>query len=80
MTKKKTEGKTTKKNSTPVKAKKIILYEAVQNNETPNYIIIGALSKAGLLTQYEYEKSVYGKEDLEPTITLDELEQIIKNF
>ncbi len=79
MTKKKTEGKTTKKNNTPVKDKKI-LYEAVQENNTPNFIIIGALSKAGLLTQYEYEKSVYGKEDLEPTITLDELEMIIKNF
>lgn len=79
MSKKKTEEKSTKKTST-TSVKDKILYEAVQENDAPHYIIVGALSKAGLLQQYEYEESVYGKEDLEPSITIDELKLIIKNF
>lgn len=78
---------TTKKESTKktaaapkVKKEKKILYEAVQENSTPKHVIIGALSLAGLLKQYRYEESAYGKEDIEPSITSDELEKIIKKF
>lgn len=77
---------TTKKESTkkadapkPKKEKKI-LFEAVKENSTPKHVIVGALSFAGLLKQYRYEESVYGKEDIEPSITDDELEKIIKKF
>ena len=81
MTKKK-EDEGAKKTASASKAKKEkkILYEAVQENSTKNFIIIGALSKADLLQQYRYEESVYGKEDIEPSITDDELEKIIKDF
>ena len=83
MTKKKnSEDKTSKKNDTsakPVK-EKLILFEAVQKHPTENYIIIGALSKADLLTQYRKEETEYGIEDIEPSISMDELDKIIKDF
>ena len=69
--------KTTKKNSAQPKQ---ILYEAVQENKTRNYIIVGALTRAGLYQQYKYEESVYGVENLEASITQDELNKIIKEF
>lgn len=59
---------------------KLILYEAVQANPKPFYIIMGALSYAGLIRQYEAEKMVYGIEDIEPSITNTELDKIIKKF
>ena len=80
MIKKKSEEKTT--NETPAKAskEKLILYEAVQENPEQNYIIIGALSKAGLLDQYREEEAVHGIEDITPSITMDELNKHIKEF
>lgn len=80
MTKKKSEEKTTEK--TPVKetAEKLILYEAVQAHPAENYIIVGALSKAGLLTQYRQEELEYGIGDITPSITMDELDKCVKNF
>ena len=82
MTKKKSEEKTKKTNtSAPSSAKeKLILFEAVQKNPTENYIIVGALSKADLLTQYRKEEAEYGIEDINPSITMDELDKIIKDF
>ena len=82
MTKKKSEEKTKKNNtSAPSSAKeKLILFEAVQKNPTENYIIVGALSKADLLTQYRKEEAEYGIEDINPSITMDELDKIIKDF
>lgn len=83
MTKKKSEKTTTaKKNDTSAKqsAEKLILFEAVQQNPTENYIIVGALCKADLLTQYREEELSYGIDDLEPSITMDELDKIIKDF
>ena len=68
-----------KKTSAPA-GKKLILYEAVKANTTPEYIIIGALSLAGLLKQYREEEQLYGVEDLKPSITANELDKIIKNF
>lgn len=76
MTVKKT---TAKKEETTNKTKKI-LYEAVQENPTRNYIIVGALSRAGLLRQYREEEAVYGIENLKPSITDDELNKIIKDY
>lgn len=77
-----TKKESTKKTDTAPKPKKEkkILFEAVQENSTPKHVIVGALSLAGLLKQYRYEESVYGKEDIEPSITDDELEKIIKKF
>lgn len=73
---KKTE-KTTKKD---VAAKKKILYEAVKEHPEKNYIIVGALTRAGLVGQYLQEEAVYGVEDLTPSITDEELDKIIKDF
>ena len=42
------------KTSTP----KEILYEAVQKNPTRNYIIMGALTQAGLYNQYKQEETI----------------------
>lgn len=57
-----------------------ILYEAVQENPTRNYIIMGALTRAGLYNQYCKEKRLYGIENLQPTITVEELNKIITNY
>ena len=62
------------------KEDKQVLYELVQENPTPNYVIMGALSKAGLLSQYRQEESIYKIEDIEPSITKDELDKVIKEF
>ena len=83
MTKKKSEEKTDEKTNTASAkktAEKLILFEAVQKNPTENYIIIGALSKADLLTQYRKEEAEYDIEDIEPSITMDELDKLIKKF
>lgn len=75
--------KTTKKD-TPAKGKapgeKLILYELVQAYPEENSIIIGALAKAGLLDQYRHEESVYEKEEIKPSMKVDELTKIIKEF
>lgn len=77
----KKSNKNTKKD-TPAKetAEKMILYEAVQKHPTANYIIVGALSKAGLLEQYRQEEQDYGIEDIPESITLDELDKHVKKF
>lgn len=72
--------KTTKKNNTPKTTKKLVLYEAVQENPTKNFIIMGALSKAGLLEKYRKEEKEHGIENLKPSITESELNKIIKEF
>lgn len=59
---------------------KRILYELVNEHETRNYLIYGALAQAGILDQYEDEAKRYGTEIIEATITPSELNQIIKNF
>lgn len=76
-------AKKSDKNKVPAKkeaAEKLILFEAVQKHPTENYILIGALSKAGLLNQYHQEELDYGIEDIEASITMDELDKHVKNF
>lgn len=77
--KKNTDEKEIKKTVT---ANKFTLYEAVQNHEEQNHVIVGALSKAGLLNQYRHEKHaiITGTEDINPSITMVELDKIIKKF
>lgn len=78
MTKKNENKKTT----TAKNNKMMSLYEAVQENKTENFIIIGALTKAGLINQYIHEKEAYlsKTEEIKPTITDEELNKIIKNY
>ena len=73
---KKAETKT--KNNTS--SKKMILYDLVQESNIEEHKKIGALGKAGLLDQYEDEKTKYGRFDIEPSITKDEFEKILKDF
>lgn len=78
MTKK--SEKTNEKPPAKDTAEKLILYEAVQNHPEKNYILVGALSKAGLLEQYRQEEIDYGVEDITPSITMDELDKHVKKF
>lgn len=59
---------------------KLSLYDAVAECKTPKYIIIGALSKAGLLAQYREEEAEHEVKVIKPTITMNELDKIIKDF
>lgn len=81
MTSKKTNSK--EKESTPPKkeaSKKLILLEVVNEYPERMDIKIGALSRAGLLTQYRYEESVHEKEEIKPSITVDEFTKILKDY
>lgn len=75
-----------KKKDTPAKntktstSKKITLYDAVEQSKERKYIVVGALSRAGLLEKYRYEESIYGIEDIEPSITENDFNKIIKEF
>lgn len=69
-----------KNNKTSTATPKEILYEAVQKNPTRNYIIMGALTQAGLYNQYKQEETIYGVENIKSSITTDELNKIIKNY
>ena len=73
----------TKKKEEPVKketGKKRILYELVEESELREYIIVGALAKAGLLPQFEQEKIDYGFEDVKPSLTQKEFGKILSDF
>jgi len=59
---------------------KLILYELVEAYPLQNWIILGALAKEGLLEEYNYQKENYEKVELKPSITVDELNKIIKKF
>ncbi|MBQ9024752.1 MAG: hypothetical protein IJ104_00585 [Methanobrevibacter sp.] len=80
MTKKETKTDKAPKKDDTTTSKKLILFEAVQEHPEREYIIIGALTNAGLIKQYREEEVIYGKEDIKPSITIDELNKIIKNF
>ena len=81
MTSKKNTEKESKKNNV-VAAEKYTLFEAVQMHEEQKPLIIGALSKAGLLNQYKHEEHaiITGTEDITPSTTMAELDKIIKKF
>lgn len=72
-TTKKTEKQKTKKAEES-------LYEAVQKNPERLYIKIGALSRAGLLKQYNEEEQLYGREVLKKTTNQDEITEIINKY
>lgn len=76
MAKKKKE----EKEETKPAGEKFILCELVDAFTEPNWVIVGALSRAGLLEQYNHELEVYGYEIIEPSITVDDLSKIIKEF
>lgn len=73
----------TKKDETVEKVKpaaKRILIELVAESPVREFKIIGALARSGLLSQYEHEKAVYGKFDIEPSITEKEFDKILSDF
>lgn len=72
---KKSEEKTKKENSP-----KKILYELVKESEIEEHKIMGALAKAGLIEQYEDEKTKFNRFDIEPTLTQAEFDKILKDF
>ena len=82
MTTKNKKSETKKEEPEKKKApgKKLILCEVVEAYPKPNWVIVGALSNAGLLEQYQHELEVYGYETIEPSITVDELTKIINDF
>lgn len=82
MTKKKSEDKNTEKTTSAKKTAKdkLILFEAVQEHPAENFVIVGALSKADLLEQYRQEELDYGIADIAPSITMEELDEIVKDF
>ncbi|MCR5027000.1 MAG: hypothetical protein K6A34_06135 [Methanobrevibacter sp.] len=76
MTKKKEEPAPEKKDA----GKKRILYELVEESELREYIITGALAKAGLLPQFEKEKTDYGFQEVKPSLTQKEFDKILSDF
>ena len=72
-------AKTNKENKKKEEEKQVLI-ELVQKNKYKNHTIIGALSKAGLLKQYEEEINMYGKLNIPATITESELQRIIQNY
>lgn len=55
---------------------KFTLVELVASSDVHYPRIIMNLSKEGLLQQFEQELSVYGKEDIEPSLTEAEFKKI----
>lgn len=77
------KNKTEKKKDDSAKKtpmKKLILCELVEAYPVEKRIILGALAKAGLLDQYNHELLVYEKEEIKPSITVDELTKILNDF
>ena len=71
MTKKKKEEKSSKE--------KFTLVELVNNSDIHYPLIIMNLSRAGLLQQYEEEKNVLGRLNIEPTITKEEFDKLMED-
>ena len=80
MTKKNSKKTEEKPQPTNTPKKKLILCEVVEAYPKPNWMIMGALSRAGLLEQYNHELEIYGYEDIQESITIDEFDKIIKDF
>ena len=68
----------TKKAESKPKEEKFTLVELVIQSKVPYPQIIMNLSNKGLLEQYKKEKEVYGKEDIEPSVTLTEFNKIVE--
>lgn len=74
-----TTKKTEKQKNTTKKAEES-LYEAVQKHPERLYVKIGALSRAGLLRQYNEEEQLYGREVLKKTTNQDEITELINKY
>lgn len=72
-----TKNKENKKTKSPSESKQI-LYELVEASEENRSIVIFALAKANLLKQYKEERAIYGRLDIEPSITKSEFEKLLK--
>ena len=72
------EKESSQKDKAP--GEKLVLFELVNAYPERHDIKIGALSRAGLLDQYRYEESVYLKEEIKPSLTVDEFTKIIKDY
>ena len=57
---------------------KFTLVELVASSDVPYPRIIMNLSKEGLLQQFKEELSVYGKEDILPSLTEAEFKKIVE--
>lgn len=81
MTRKKQEPAAEEvKETKPSAGQKRILYELVAESALREYVIVGALAKAGLLPQFEQEKKEYGYQDVKPSITQKEFDKILSDF
>lgn len=80
MTTQKNKSKTSDGSAKRQPKEKLILCELVEAYPVKKNIIIGALAKKGLLDQYNHELSVYEKEEIKPSITVDELTKILNDF
>ena len=80
MTKKKQEPLDEVKEIKTPATQKRILYELVAESSLREYVIVGALAKAGLLSQFEQEKKEYGYQDVKPSITEKEFDKILSDF
>lgn len=75
-----TKNNTSKEDVEKKPSTKRILIELVAESPVREFKIIGALARAGLLSQYEHEKGVYGKFDIEPSITEKEFDKLLSDF
>lgn len=75
-----TKNNTSKEDVEKKPSTKRILIELVAESPVREFKIIGALARAGLLSQYEHEKAVYGKFDIEPSITENEFDKLLSDF
>ena len=71
MSKKKTEKKAADE-------EKFTLVELVKASDVHYPSLVMDLHRAGLLEQYEQELEVFGKEDIEPSITEAEFKKIVE--
>lgn len=78
--KKNTEKNSTSETKNTTKEEKLPLYEAVERNPTKDFIIVGALSRAGLIDQYEQELKDKEKMVITPSITESELNKLIQDY
>lgn len=70
---------TRKKQEEKPSEEKFTLVELVSNSDIHYPLIIMNLSRAGLLQQYEEEKEVLGRLDIEPTITKAEFDKLMED-
>ena len=60
--------------------KKAVLFDLAKQSQEREYVIVGALSKAGLKNQYDTEKEEVGVQNVKPTITQSEFDKILMDY